>query len=77
MLTCVINSRDILVLGGIHLFGGKRILYDGFILDHQTAEVSKLFSTGLAIVSDGNSCHASLDGTINAVIYDQQNVKLV
>ena len=51
---------------------------DGFILDHQTAEVSKLVGTELAIYSQGNTCHVSSDGTINAAVKDDEhNIKLV
>ena len=66
------------MLGGIRIDDSIESLCDGFILDHQTAQVSKLVSTELSIQCVGNTCHVSSDGTINAVIMDNdQNVQLV
>ena len=77
MLTCVIDPGNILVLGGIKIRGGKAH-GDGFILDHQTVEVSKLVHAELALYSYGKKCHVSSDGTIDVVIKDDEhNMKLV
>ena len=53
LLTCVIDPRNILVLGGQNP-QARKTLSNGFIMDHQTAEVSKLVSTELAMDFIGN-----------------------
>ena len=76
MLTCVIDPRNFLLLGGID---GKTVnRNDGVILDLQAVKVSKLVSTELEIKCRGNTCHVSSNGTINAVVEDiERNIKLV